>query len=458
LDLDDAKGDKTRCKLPHPEIIDASEIGHYLLIDDGKVKFRVTSKGEGYLVCSVDIGGKVKDRKGVNTPDSVLAISPLTPKDRSDLDYMLSIGVDWVALSFVQTPADIEEIMALIDEKLPKGMFRPAIMAKIEKPSCFLGDNLERIISLCDGIMVARGDLGVECPPEDVPLLQKQIIDECRNQGRPVIVATQMLESMIETPTPTRAEASDVATAIYDGADAIMLSAESAAGKYPEESVLMQQRIINRVESDSHYRRYLSALTPAHDKSPTDAIITAATQIAKTIKAKAIVTFTLRGSTALRASKTRPSVPIMVLCPFKETSRQLALSWGVYPDLPSVGSYGYLVEEDNMMEYDSPMVEKQPDDFDMVLRNACRAALKKGLVSSPDDLLVVTAGLPFGTPSAANIIRIVPAAGPSCWVRIIAAAATVCALYCVPESNTRSYISSSLIPYLHTQDGICRID
>ena len=194
-----------------------------------------------------------------------------------------------------------------------------------------------------------------------------------------------------------------------------MLSAESAAGKYPEESVIMQQRIINRVEADPHYRDYLEQLYTNVDKTPTDAIISAAQHVSKTISAKAMVCFSLRGSTVLRASKSRPSVPIMALCPFKETSRQLALSWGVYPDLPSVGSYGYLVEEEDMFEYDSPMVETSADDFDMVLRNACRSALKKGLVSSPEDLLVVSAGLPFGTPGAANIIRVVPAAGPSCW-------------------------------------------
>ena len=230
LDLDAALGDNTRVQLPHPEIIGASEVGHNLLVDDGKVKLTVVGKGDDYLDCEVVVPGKISNRKGVNTPDSILEISPLTPKDRSDLEYMLSIGVDWVALSFVQKPEDIEEIKALIDEKLPDDAFKPSVMAKIEKPSCFENDNLSKLVGLCDGIMVARGDLGVECPPEDVPILQKKIIDQCRMQGKPVVVATQMLESMIENPTPTRAEASDVATAIYDGADAIMLSAESAAG------------------------------------------------------------------------------------------------------------------------------------------------------------------------------------------------------------------------------------
>lgn len=415
LDLDEARGDNSRVMLPHPEIIEASEIGHDLLVDDGKVKLTVIGKGEGYLDCEVVVGGKISDRKGVNTPDSVLEISPLTPKDRSDLEYMLGIGVDWVALSFVQRPEDIVEIRALIDEKLPAGSFKPAVMAKIEKPSCFIGDSLRDIVELCDGIMVARGDLGVECAPEDVPLLQKEIIDESRKQGKPVVVATQMLESMIESPTPTRAEASDVATAIYDGADAIMLSAESAAGRYPEESVAMQQRIINRVESDNHYKNVLAQNQVDPDNTPTDAIIVAARQIADTIKAKAIVSFSLRGSTVLRAAKGRPGVPILGISPFKETARQLAMSWGVYPELPQTGSYFSNTSEEELFDYDNSISEVATDDFDLVLRNACRAALKKGLVSDPNDLLVVTAGIPFGTPGAANVIRVVPAAGPSCW-------------------------------------------
>jgi len=333
LDLDGTKGDNTRVMLPHPEIIEASNIGNVLLVNDGKVKLKVIRKGEGYLTCIVEVEGKLSNRKGVNTPDTVLNISPLTSKDRSDLEYMLDIGVDWVALSFVQRSEDIEEMISLIGAHLPEDAFKPAIMAKVEKPSCFYGNTLQNIVKLCDGIMVARGDLGVECAPEDVPMLQKQIIDTCRSQGKPVVVATQMLESMVESPTPTRAEASDVATAIYDGADAIMLSAESAAGKYPEESVAMQQRIINRVEGDLHYKNLLSQNTPAPESTPADAIITAAKQISDTIGAKSIVCFSLRGSTVLRAAKGRPGVPILAISPFKETARQLALSWGVYPGM-----------------------------------------------------------------------------------------------------------------------------
>lgn len=396
FDSDETPGNCERVLLPHPEIIEASEVGHVLLIDDGKVKVRVGGTGPGYIDCVVEVAGRIKDKKGVNTPDSVLEISCLTPKDRADLQYMLGIGVDWIALSFVQRPEDIVEITRLIMEHNPSAAIRPHIMAKIEKPSCFEGDSLEKIVELCDGIMVARGDLGVECNPEDVPILQKTIVDECRKQGKPVVVATQMLESMIEAPTPTRAEASDVATAIYDGADAIMLSAESAAGSYPEEAVTMQQRIINRVEGDPHYQQYLQSFEPEHDKTSAAAIILAARQIARTVDAKAIVSFTVGGTTAQRASKKRPDVPILAISPLPETSRQLALAWGVYPEIAPEGTI-------------------DTDDFRGMLSFACETAIKKGLVSNPNDLIVVTAGFPFGTPGAANIVRVVPASGPTTW-------------------------------------------
>ncbi|KAL3788327.1 hypothetical protein ACHAWO_008556 [Cyclotella atomus] len=397
FDLDDAPGTNRRVKLPHPEIIEASEIGHVLLIDDGKMKLVVTGKGPGYLDCEVVVAGTIKDRKGVNTPDSILEISCLTPKDRADLEYMLSIGVDWIALSFVQRPSDIVEIKKLIKEFNPRNPFPPHVMAKIEKPSCFFGNNLHDIVELCDGIMVARGDLGVECAPEDVPILQKQIIDECRSQGKPVVVATQMLESMIESPTPTRAEASDAATAIYDGADAIMLSAESAAGKYPELSVQMQQRIINRVEGDPHYSNYLQNSRPKiTDGSTASAIILAARSIAKNVGAKCIASFTVGGATARKASMKRPEQPVMAISPRIETCRHLAMSWGVYPE--------YCPDE-----------KINTDNFRDMLRLSCEIGLKKGLVSDARDLMVVTAGFPFGTPGAANIIRVIPAAGPTFW-------------------------------------------
>jgi pyruvate kinase len=397
FDSDQSPGNCERVFLPHPEIIEASEVGHVLLVDDGKVKLVVVGKGPGYLDCKVVVGGMIKDRKGVNTPDSILEISCLTAKDRADLQYMLDIGVDWVALSFVQRPEDIVEIRRLIMSHNPNRAFPPHVMAKIEKPSCFWDDNLERIVELCDGIMVARGDLGVECNPEDVPILQKTIIDECRSQGKPVVVATQMMESMIESPTPTRAEASDAATAIYDGADAIMLSAESAAGKYPEESVLMQQRIINRVEGDRHYAEYLKANRPKiTDGTTASAIILAARSVARNVGAKCIASFTVGGTTARKASMKRPEQPVMAISPVIETCRHLAMSWGVYPEH---------VPDDQI----------DTDNFRDMLRLACKIGLKKGLVSDDKDLLVVTAGFPFGTPGAANIIRVIPAAGPTFW-------------------------------------------
>ena len=419
FDLDPSVGTSTRCALPHPEIIAASEAGHTLLIDDGKMKLKVVSKTETSLTCNVEVGGKLKSKKGVNTPDSILELSPLTEKDRKDLAHMISIGVDWVALSFVQRASDIIELRSLITDHLKTKAAKenvqfgigPSVMAKIEKPSCFLDGALEEIIDLTDGLMIARGDLGVEMPPEDVPVLQKQIIEKCRTHGKVVVVATQMLESMIDNHVPTRAEASDVATAIYDGADAIMLSGESAAGDYPVESVSMQQRIINRVENDAGYRDLLNSHQArqeygdvvnkpplkAGEESPSslsaDAITSAARSVASKIGAKALVCFTLRGSTVLRSAKGRPGVPILAITPFKETSRQLALSWGVY----------------------AAVTQTQTDDFSEILQSACRSALQKGLVTSPSDLLVVTAGLPFGTPGAANVLRIVPAAGPGCW-------------------------------------------
>lgn len=397
FDLDETPGTNQRVMLPHPEIIEASEIGHVLLIDDGKMKLVVSGKGPGYLDCEVVVAGTIKDRKGVNTPDSILEISCLTPKDRADLEYMLGIGVDWIALSFVQRPSDMAEIKKLIHDYDPSNPYPPHVMAKIEKPSCFFGDNLEGIIDLSDGIMVARGDLGVECAPEDVPILQKQIIDECRSQGKPVVVATQMLESMIESPTPTRAEASDAATAIYDGADAIMLSAESAAGKYPELSVQMQQRIINRVEGDPHYSKYLKSTRPTiSDGSTASAIILAARSVAKNVGAKVIGSFTVGGTTARKASMKRPEQPIMAISPSISTCRHLAMSWGVYPE--------YCPDE-----------KINTDNFRDMLSLSCEIGLKKGLVSDPKDLMVVTAGFPFGTPGAANIIRVIPAAGPTFW-------------------------------------------
>ncbi len=373
LDLDPAPGDAERASLPHPEIFEALETDAEILLDDGKLRLRVTKLGRDFAETEVLIGGTLKDHKGVNLPGVVMNISPLTEKDRRDLQFGLDLGVDWVAMSFVQRPEDIAEGRRLIAG-------RAAIMAKIEKPAAL--NHLSEIVESADGFMVARGDLGVELAPEEVPGRQKEIIRLCRLAGKPVIVATQMLESMIAAPAPTRAEASDVATAVYDGADAVMLSAESAAGEYPVKAVQMMDRIIARTESDRFYAPIIQALHPEPEKTAPDAISAAAAQVAETISAAAIVSYTTSGSTALRAARERPVVPILVLTSNLGTARQLALLWGAH----SVHT-------------------ADVRDFQEMVGKACRLAAKEKLAES-GDRLVITAGVPFGTPGATNVLRI----------------------------------------------------
>jgi pyruvate kinase len=373
LDLDETLGDANRAELPHPEIFAALEPGMNLLVNDGRIRLQVTECGKDFATTKVVAGGDISDHKGVNVPDAVLELSPLTKKDLEDLRYGLQLGIDWVALSFVQRPADIAEAKKLIAG-------RAAIMAKLEKPMVL--NALEEIVDLSDAIMVARGDLGVELPPEEVPSLQKRMVSVCREAGKPVIVATQMLESMISSPSPTRAEASDVATAIYDGADAVMLSAETAVGAYPSEAVAMMDRIIRRVERDPLYAHQIELNRRAPEATAADAITAAARQVAETISAAAIVTFTSTGSTTLRASRERPMVPIMGLTPRLDTARRLALAWGVHS-----------VHTDDVQTF-----------RDMVLLSI--AAARKEEFAEPGDAMAITAGVPFGTPGATNILRI----------------------------------------------------
>ena len=321
LDLSDVPGDENRVPLPHPEIFAALEPDTDLLLDDGKVRLRVESCGPDFAETRVITGGKISNHKGVNVPQAIMNVSPLTPKDRADLDFALANNVDWIALSFVQRPEDLIEARRLIQDKC-------GILAKLEKPSAI--DSLEKIVDLSDAIMVARGDLGVEIPAEDVPPLQKAIIRACRRTGTPVVVATQMLDSMVKAPTPTRAEASDVATAVYDGVDAVMLSAESAVGDYPVESVQMMDRIIRRVERDPLYSGIMRADTYTGGSATADAITAAARQSANAMQAAAIVTFTASGSTTLRAARERPEVPILSLTPDKRIARKLAIAWGAH--------------------------------------------------------------------------------------------------------------------------------
>ncbi len=373
LDLNPTPGDVRRVQLPHPEIIAAAGIGTTLLLDDGKLRLRVTHKRSDHLETEVTVGGPLSDRKGVNVPDMVLPIPALTDKDRIDLAFALEHGVDYIGLSFVQRPEDVAEA-----REIAAG--RAWIMTKVEKPQAL--DNLEEIIRLSDAVMVARGDLGVELPPEEVPLAQKRIVRMARQLGRPVVVATQMLESMITAPAPTRAEASDVATAVFDGADAVMLSAETAAGQYPFEAVNIMDRIIARVEGDSGWRAMIEASRPAPEQKVADAIAAAARQVAHTIDAAVICAFTASGSTALRAARERPEAPILGLTTALTTARRLALVWGVHPVL-------------------APEVHSMTE----TVAKATRTAAQEGFAVSGNAIIVI-AGVPFGQPGATNALRV----------------------------------------------------
>lgn len=373
FDMDPAPGTAKRIPLLHPEIFKAAKPDGLLLIDDGKVRLRIVGHDAETIDTVVEVAGTISDRKGVNLPNLVLPMSPMTPKDHKDLVFGLSLGVDWVALSFVQHANDIAEL-----KKLVAG--RAAVMAKLEKPQAI--EHLDEIIEQSDGIMVARGDLGVEMPPEAVPPLQKRILAACRAAGRPTIVATQMLESMIHSPTPTRAEVSDVATAVYDGTDAVMLSAESASGDYPIEAVTIMDRILKSVEGDPLYRRLMDASRREPEATTADAISAAARQCAHTLSAAAIVTYTNTGSTTLRAARERPDVRILCLTPNLDTARRMTLTWGVHP-----------VQTEDAHNF-----------ADMVQR-AVRVARQQE-IAQEGERLVVTAGVPFGTPGATNILRI----------------------------------------------------
>ena len=319
FDLDGVDGDREAIPLPHREVFAAISPGHDLLIDDGRVRVRAKGLGDDWIEAEVIVGGVISNRKGVNLPGASLDLSPLTAKDRADLAFGLELGVDWVALSFVQKPADMIEARALIGD-------RAGLVAKIEKPQAL--DRIEDIIGLSDAVMIARGDLGVEIPHEDVPGRQKELVRACRLAVKPVIVATQMLDLMIAAPTPTRAEASDVATAIYDGADAVMLSGETAAGRYPREAVEMMDRIIRSTERHKMYRALIEASEPTVEETPSHAVAAAAADLASSIQAAAIVAYTSSGSTAARIARRRPALPTLALTPSVAVSRRLCLMWG----------------------------------------------------------------------------------------------------------------------------------
>ncbi|OLP53575.1 pyruvate kinase [Rhizobium rhizosphaerae] len=374
LDNNEAPGDETRVFLPHPEILEAVKPGDRLLIDDGKLHLKAEKADGKSIVCTVVAGTSISDRKGVSLPDTLLGVGVLTDKDRADLDAVLATNeVDWVALSFVQRPEDLAEV-----RKISQG--RVGLMSKIEKPQAI--DRIDEIIELSDALMVARGDLGVEMPLEAVPGLQKQLIRACRRAGKPVVVATQMLESMISAPVPTRAEVSDVATAVFEGADAVMLSAESASGAYPVEAVSTMASIASKVEQDPHYPGIIYAQRTPPEATGADAISLAAHQIAETLNLAAIVCYTSSGNTGLRAARERPQVPVIALSPVIQTARRLSVVWGLHS-----------------------VVTGDAADLDDMVNRACRIVVTEGF-GKPGDRIIISAGVPLGTPGATNMLRI----------------------------------------------------
>ena len=373
FDTDATPGDSKRVHLPHPEIFASVKVGDFLLLNDGRLRVEITSVTASRIETVIIFGGTLSNRKGVNLPNTLLPIPALTEKDRADLEAAASIGVDWIALSFVQRPEDVSEARELIAG-------RAGVMAKIEKPSALLC--LEDILKVSDGIMVARGDLGVELPLETVPARQKQLTRAARRAGKPVVVATQMLESMIVEPVPTRAEVSDVATAVYEGADAIMLSAESAAGAWPEKAVATMDKIAQSAEGDSFYRGIMNA--QRNDPQPTtaDAISTAARSISETLDVAAIVSYTESGSTAMRVARERPNVPIITLTPIPATARRLALAWGQHC-----------------------VLTPNADDLEHMIDTACQFASSEGFAEE-GQRIIITVGVPLGAPGATNMLRI----------------------------------------------------
>ena len=378
FDRSGVDGDSNRANLPHREIFEGVEEGTRLLIDDGKIVQRVVSATADRIEAVVEVGGRISNNKGLNVPDVVLPLAALTDKDRADLVFALDQGVDWIALSFVQRPEDVAEARRLIAG-------RAALLAKIEKPAAI--DRLDGILELADAVMVARGDLGVELPPEQVPPFQKKIVEAARRMGRPVVVATQMLESMVTSPSPTRAEVSDVATAVYDGADAVMLSAESASGQFPCEAVTMMNRIATSVEADPSHGARVHFTETLPDPTTADAIAHAVNTMVGTVGAAAIVCFTSSGSTARRLSRERPAVPMLVLTPSERTARRMGLLWGAHA-----------------------VRTRDVSSFEEMIAKAKRMALRHGIAKG-GQRIVVTAGVPFGTPGYTNVIHIVRLVG-----------------------------------------------
>ncbi|MBF2759337.1 MAG: pyruvate kinase [Ectothiorhodospiraceae bacterium AqS1] len=379
LDLDPSPGDRGRVSLPHPQVFAALAPKAHLLVNDGRIRLEVEKCGSDFAQTRVLTKGEISDHKGVNLPGAFLPLSPLTDKDREDLELGLDLGADWIGASFIQQPQDLLLLREAIKD-------RAGLITKFEKPTAV--DRLEEIIELSDAIMVARGDLGVELPPEDVPSISRRIVRASRDAGKPVIVATQMLESMISAPIPTRAEASDVASAIYDGADAVMLSGETATGDYPVETATMMHRIISRVEQDPYYRKMIDIAPAIPESTTADAICDAMRRIVQTLEASVAVTYTKSGSSSLRAARERPDAPILSLTPHRKTARHLTLAWGIHSALG-----------------------KEVESVEEMVSQACDTALSEGF-AAVGDRIVIMAGIPFGVSGTTNLMRIARVKAP----------------------------------------------
>lgn len=373
LDLDPTPGDDRRIQVPHPEVLKVLKPGVSVVLDDGKTRLVVREAGTGFADCEVIAGDRLSNHKGLAVPGVTIPVPALTDKDRADLEFALRIGIDWVALSFVQHAADMADLRRLVDG-------RAAILAKIEKPAGL--HNLEAILDVSDGVMVARGDLGVEMAPEEVPVAQKTIVRAARRRGAPVIIATQMLDSMTSSPTPTRAEASDVAGGVYEGADALMLSAESAVGAYPREAVAMMDAIIRRVEADPNWRDLVRAEHGEDADEDVDALIAAATRAAEGRATACLVAYTNSGATARRVARERPPNPVLAITHDIRVARMLGLVWGL-----------------------EPRVAEQPRGVAAMTEEAAHMAADLGL-ASPGARVLILAGPPKGAPGAANLLRI----------------------------------------------------
>lgn len=376
LTTEEIKGNKERISVTYKQLPRDVGPGDTILLADGLISLQVLNVTGTEIECEVKNGGEVRSRKGVNVPGVSVNLPAVTEQDISDIKFGIANNLDFIAASFVRKPGDILKIKRIVEEEGAD----LHIIAKIENQEAV--NNLEGIIKVADGIMVARGDLGVEIPAEEVPLIQKIIIDKCNRVGKPVITATQMLESMIDNPRPTRAEASDVANAILDGTDAVMLSGETAAGKYPVEAVATMARIAVTAEAAINYEEILVRKGRLLSRTVTDAISYATCSTAQDLEAAAIITSTESGYTAKMVSKYKPKAPIIAVTPHVKVLRKLSLTWGVQPLLVS-----------------------HSEDTDTMISNAVKVSLEAGLISA-GDLIVITAGVPVGVHGTTNLLKV----------------------------------------------------